>query len=44
MLIIPALTLNNGASTDDMQQQTKSLNENQDSLWSFAATRGFNLS
>ena len=43
MLIIPALTLN-GAKNDDLQQQTKNLNESEDSLWSFMSTRGFNVS
>ena len=43
MLVIPALTLN-GTANDDMQAQTKVLNESEDSLFSFLQARGFNIS
>ena len=43
MLVIPALTLNGTASTD-MQEQSKTLAESHDSLWSFIYGKGFNLS
>ena len=44
MLIIPALTLSNGAATDDITQTQKTLSESHDSLWSFMQMRGFNIS
>lgn len=43
MLVIPALTLN-GSVSSSMQEQTKTLTESGDSLWSFMSMRGFNVS
>jgi len=42
MLVIPALTLSHAG--DDVQSQSKTLSEQGDSLWTFMAVRGFNVS